>query len=176
MPEGDTIHHTASALRTALVGHSLVAFEAPYLFGLKPALGGVIEEVESFGKATGATIDVPITSEDFGAVMIRMGERARGAFTASQVGGLTARQLNAMTAGVLGAFSTVQIAGLREAQVTALTASRHQITIVKPRNVEARPASWKARKFSVRSRRPSTFVCSAASGWILSPFKKKAVR
>jgi endonuclease-8 len=50
MPEGDTIHHTASALRTALVGHALVAFEAPYLFGLKPAIGGVIEEIESFGK------------------------------------------------------------------------------------------------------------------------------
>ena len=29
--------------------------------------------------------DVPIDTEDFGAVMFRMGERTRGAFTASQV-------------------------------------------------------------------------------------------
>ena len=50
MPEGDTVHHTASALRTALVGRPLIAFEAPYLIGLRPAIGGVIEEIETFGK------------------------------------------------------------------------------------------------------------------------------
>ena len=34
-------------------------------------------EVESFGKSTGETVDVPITSEDFAAVMLRLGDRAR---------------------------------------------------------------------------------------------------
>lgn len=42
-------------------------------------------QAESFRKAAGETVDVPITTEDFGAVMFRMGERTRGAFTASQV-------------------------------------------------------------------------------------------
>ena len=44
--------------------------------------------LESFGKATlrpEDTEDVPIDTEDFGAVMFRMGERTRGTFTASQV-------------------------------------------------------------------------------------------
>lgn len=42
-------------------------------------------EVESFGKSTGDTVDVAITSEDFAAVMLRLGDRARGSFTVSQV-------------------------------------------------------------------------------------------
>src|SRR6266566_2248084 len=41
--------------------------------------------VETFSKATGDYRTVSVDSEDFGAVMFRMGERARGAFTASQV-------------------------------------------------------------------------------------------
>lgn len=44
--------------------------------------------LESFGKATlrpEDSEDVPIDTEDFGAVMFRMGERTRGTFTASQV-------------------------------------------------------------------------------------------
>ena len=42
--------------------------------------------VASFGTAAaGETEDVPINTEDFGAVMFRMGERTRGSFTASQV-------------------------------------------------------------------------------------------
>ncbi len=36
------------------------------------------------GKSSGATIDTPVTTEDFGATMFRMG-KARGAMTASQV-------------------------------------------------------------------------------------------
>jgi endonuclease-8 len=50
MPEGDTIHRTAAALRTAVLGKSLTAFEAPRLVGLRPAIGAVIERVESKGK------------------------------------------------------------------------------------------------------------------------------
>lgn len=44
--------------------------------------------LESFGKATlrpEDSEDVPIDTEDYGAVMFRMGERTRGTFTASQV-------------------------------------------------------------------------------------------
>lgn len=50
MPEGDTIHRTAAALRTAVLGKPLTAFEAPRLSGLRPSLGAVIERVESRGK------------------------------------------------------------------------------------------------------------------------------
>jgi endonuclease-8 len=50
MPEGDTIHRTAAALRTAVLGKPLTAFEAPRLHGLRPSLGAVIERVESKGK------------------------------------------------------------------------------------------------------------------------------
>jgi predicted dehydrogenase len=41
--------------------------------------------VETFSRATGEYETVSVASEDFGAVMFRMGDRARGAFTASQV-------------------------------------------------------------------------------------------
>lgn len=50
MPEGDTIHRSAAALRTALVGKPVVRFDAPRLDGPKPQLGRVIEHVESHGK------------------------------------------------------------------------------------------------------------------------------
>jgi endonuclease-8 len=50
MPEGDTIHRTAAALRTAVLGKPLTAFEAPRLTGMRPTIGAVIERVESRGK------------------------------------------------------------------------------------------------------------------------------
>ncbi|MFM7685072.1 MAG: DNA-formamidopyrimidine glycosylase family protein [Actinomycetota bacterium] len=50
MPEGDTIHRAAAALRTALVGRPTLRFQAPRLYGPTPATGRVIEAVESHGK------------------------------------------------------------------------------------------------------------------------------
>jgi endonuclease-8 len=50
MPEGDTIHRAAAALRTALVGRPTARFDAPRLYGPKPTLGRVVELVESHGK------------------------------------------------------------------------------------------------------------------------------
>jgi endonuclease-8 len=50
MPEGDTIHRTASALRTALVDKKMVRFEAPRLIGVTPRAGRTVERVESHGK------------------------------------------------------------------------------------------------------------------------------
>ncbi len=50
MPEGDTIHRTASALRTALVGKPITGFDAPRLVGPHPTDGRIIELVESHGK------------------------------------------------------------------------------------------------------------------------------
>ncbi|MBK5331245.1 MAG: hypothetical protein JJD93_04700 [Ilumatobacteraceae bacterium] len=50
MPEGEAIHRTAAALRTALVGRAVLSFEAPHLDGPVPAPGRVIELVESRGK------------------------------------------------------------------------------------------------------------------------------
>ena len=50
VPEGDTIHRTAAALRAALLGKAMTAFEAPRLDGHRPAIGAVIERVESRGK------------------------------------------------------------------------------------------------------------------------------
>jgi endonuclease-8 len=50
VPEGDTIHRAAAALRIALVGKPSVTFEAPRLVGPHPAKGRVIERVESHGK------------------------------------------------------------------------------------------------------------------------------
>jgi predicted dehydrogenase len=41
--------------------------------------------VETFSRAGGETETVAVDSEDFGAVVFRMGDRTRGAFTASQV-------------------------------------------------------------------------------------------
>jgi endonuclease VIII len=50
MPEGDTIHRAASALRTALAGKQMLRFDAPRLVGPVPAVGRVVERVESHGK------------------------------------------------------------------------------------------------------------------------------
>lgn len=50
MPEGDTIHRTATALRTALVPHPVHHFSAPRNAGPEPSRGSVIESVESHGK------------------------------------------------------------------------------------------------------------------------------
>jgi endonuclease-8 len=50
MPEGDTIHRSASALRTALAGKPMRRFDAPRLVGPVPQAGRVIEGVESHGK------------------------------------------------------------------------------------------------------------------------------
>ena len=50
MPEGDTIHRTAAALRTALVDKKMVRFDAPRLIGITPRAGRVVERVESHGK------------------------------------------------------------------------------------------------------------------------------
>ena len=47
MPEGEALHRTAAALRTALVGRAVLSFEAPRLDGPMPAAGRVIELVES---------------------------------------------------------------------------------------------------------------------------------
>ena len=50
MPEGDTIHRAASALRTALTGRPMWRFDAPRLMGPTPQAGRVIERVESHGR------------------------------------------------------------------------------------------------------------------------------
>jgi endonuclease VIII len=50
MPEGDTIHRAASALRTALGGKAMIRFDAPKLVGPVPQAGRTIEKVESHGK------------------------------------------------------------------------------------------------------------------------------
>jgi len=50
MPEGDTIHRTAAALRTALVGKPMTRFDAPRLIGPGPQAGRIVERVESHGK------------------------------------------------------------------------------------------------------------------------------
>lgn len=50
MPEGDTIHRAAAALRTALVAKPTVGFDAPRLVGPAPTLGSMIERVEARGK------------------------------------------------------------------------------------------------------------------------------
>ncbi|WP_420451148.1 Fpg/Nei family DNA glycosylase [Ilumatobacter sp.] len=50
MPEGDTIHRAASALRTALGGKAMVRFDAPRLVGPVPQAGRTVERVESHGK------------------------------------------------------------------------------------------------------------------------------
>jgi endonuclease-8 len=50
VPEGEAIHRTAAALRTALVGKAVLCFEAPRLDGPVPAAGRVIELVENHGR------------------------------------------------------------------------------------------------------------------------------
>jgi endonuclease-8 len=50
MPEGDTIHRSASALRTALGGKPMLRLDARRLVGPTPQPGRVVERVESHGK------------------------------------------------------------------------------------------------------------------------------
>lgn len=50
MPEGDTIHRTAERLRPALVGRSLVRFDAARVPGRRPQPGTVVTAVEARGK------------------------------------------------------------------------------------------------------------------------------
>jgi endonuclease-8 len=50
MPDGDSIHRSASALRTALVGKSMRCFDANVLEGPVPQAGRVIENVERQGR------------------------------------------------------------------------------------------------------------------------------
>jgi len=50
VPEGEALHRTAAALRTALVGRAVLSFEGPHVDGPAPAVGRVIELVESHGK------------------------------------------------------------------------------------------------------------------------------
>ena len=50
VPEGDGIHRSAAALRTALVGRALARFDAPNLIGPAPRPGRVVERVECQGK------------------------------------------------------------------------------------------------------------------------------
>lgn len=50
VPEGEAIHRTAAALRTALVGRAVLSFDGPHVEGPSPAPGRVIELVESHGK------------------------------------------------------------------------------------------------------------------------------
>lgn len=50
VPEGDTIHRAAAALRTALTGRATTRFDAPRLYGPRPSIGRVIESVETHGK------------------------------------------------------------------------------------------------------------------------------
>lgn len=57
MPEGDTIHRTAAALRIALVGKPLTRFVAPRLVGPVPEPGRIVERVESHGKHLEITWD-----------------------------------------------------------------------------------------------------------------------
>jgi endonuclease VIII len=50
MPEGDTIHRTAAALRRALVGQPLVRVELPRRPRPHPAVGATVDRVEARGK------------------------------------------------------------------------------------------------------------------------------
>jgi endonuclease-8 len=50
VPEGDTLHRTATRLRPALLDQALVRFEAPRLVGPRPRVGERIVGVESVGK------------------------------------------------------------------------------------------------------------------------------
>jgi endonuclease-8 len=50
MTEELSVHHAASALRTALVGKATLRFDAPVLVGPSPTAGRVIEKVESHGR------------------------------------------------------------------------------------------------------------------------------
>jgi endonuclease VIII len=50
MPEGDTIHRTAAALRRGLLGHALTRVEVPRARSTPPAIGATVVRVEARGK------------------------------------------------------------------------------------------------------------------------------
>lgn len=50
MPEGDTIHRTAAALRSALVDKQMVRFDAPRLVGVTPRAGRYVVRVQAKAK------------------------------------------------------------------------------------------------------------------------------
>jgi len=50
VPEGDTIHRAAARLRPALVGRTVVRFEAPRARGFPPRRGTTVDSVEAVGK------------------------------------------------------------------------------------------------------------------------------
>jgi endonuclease-8 len=50
VPEGDTLHRTATRLRAALEGRTVTRFESPRLVGHRPRPGDVIAVVEAVGK------------------------------------------------------------------------------------------------------------------------------
>jgi endonuclease-8 len=91
VPEGEAIHRTAAALRTALVGRAVLSFEAPLLEGPVPAAGRVIELVESRGKQLDMVWDDGLilhTSLFFGGAwhLYRTGERWRKPSSQLKVG------------------------------------------------------------------------------------------
>jgi endonuclease VIII len=49
MPVADLVR-TASAMRTALVGHTMLSFDAPKLIGPTPCAGRLIEQIETHGR------------------------------------------------------------------------------------------------------------------------------
>lgn len=57
MPEGDALHRTTAALRTALVGRVAYRFDAPSLRGPRPARGRVIESVDCHHREVDITWD-----------------------------------------------------------------------------------------------------------------------
>ena len=57
VPEGDTIHRAATALRVALAGQEMTGFRAPRLSGLLPEVGRTVESVEATGKHLEITWD-----------------------------------------------------------------------------------------------------------------------
>ncbi len=50
MVDGEGTHRAAAAVRTALVGRAVTRFDAPFLVGPEPAVGRIVERVESRGK------------------------------------------------------------------------------------------------------------------------------
>ena len=50
MVDGDAIHRAAAALRTALVGRPITRFDSAVLEGPAPAVGRIVERVESHGR------------------------------------------------------------------------------------------------------------------------------
>lgn len=57
VPDGDTVHRSAAALRTALVGRQVARFDAPSLYGPRPSLRRVVELVECHGRHLEITWD-----------------------------------------------------------------------------------------------------------------------